>query len=159
MEQSVHRPLSQSGLPIVRRVNSAIGERVGLDLLRRPRRPVVTDSSIDPSTRPHPELPPCHAPSRACATRSRGGTARGSCRCAKEKRPCTSCRGPIPRVDTWAFPRGVYANANCLRTTAGVYHAVYQPQAIAVLAKRCRSHRLISCAISSSAAADFYTTQ
>ena len=26
MEQSVHRPLSQSGLPIVRRVNSAIGE-------------------------------------------------------------------------------------------------------------------------------------
>ena len=53
MEQSVHRPLSQSGLPIVRRVNSAIGERVGLDLLRRPRRPVVTDSSIDPSTHPH----------------------------------------------------------------------------------------------------------
>ena len=50
MEQSVHRPLSQSGLPIVRRVNSAIGERVGLDLLRRPRRPVVTDSSIDPTT-------------------------------------------------------------------------------------------------------------
>ena len=36
MEQSVHRPLSQSGLPIVRRVNSAIGERVGLDLLRAP---------------------------------------------------------------------------------------------------------------------------
>ena len=33
MEQSVHRPLSQSGLPIVRRVNSAIRERVGLDLL------------------------------------------------------------------------------------------------------------------------------
>ena len=58
MEQSVHRPLSQSGLPIVRRVNSAIGERVGLDLLRRPRRPVVTDSSIDPSTRLHPELLP-----------------------------------------------------------------------------------------------------
>lgn len=56
MEQSVHRPLSQSGLPIVRRVNSAIGERVGLDLLRRPRRPVVTDSSIDPSTRPHPKI-------------------------------------------------------------------------------------------------------
>ena len=50
MEQSVHRPLSQSGLPIVRRVHPAIGERVGLDLLRRPRRPVVTDSSIDPST-------------------------------------------------------------------------------------------------------------
>ena len=56
MEQSVHRPLSQSGLPIVRRVNSAIGERVGLDLLRRPRRPVVTDSSIDPSTRCHPKI-------------------------------------------------------------------------------------------------------
>ena len=56
MEQSVHRPLSQSGLPIVRRVNSAIGERVGLDLLRGPRRPVVTDSSIDPSTRCHPKI-------------------------------------------------------------------------------------------------------
>ena len=52
MEQSVHRPLSQSGLPIVRRVNSAIRERVGLDLReRRPRRPVVTHCYIDPSTR------------------------------------------------------------------------------------------------------------
>ncbi len=52
MEQSVHRPLSQSGLPIVRRVNSAIGERVVLDLReRRPRRPVVTDNYIDPTTR------------------------------------------------------------------------------------------------------------
>lgn len=56
MEQSVHRPLIKSGLPIVRRANSAIGERVGLDLLRRPRRPVVTDSSIDPSTRCHPKI-------------------------------------------------------------------------------------------------------
>ena len=51
MEQSVHRPLSQSGLPIVRRVNSAAGERVGLDPLRRPRRPVVTACYIDPPTR------------------------------------------------------------------------------------------------------------
>ena len=50
MEQSVHRPLIKSGLPIVRRVNSAIGERVGLDLLRRPRRPVVAESSVDPTT-------------------------------------------------------------------------------------------------------------
>lgn len=56
MEQSVHRPLSQSGLPIVRRVNSAIGERVGLDPLRGTRRPVVTDSSIDPPTRYHPKI-------------------------------------------------------------------------------------------------------
>lgn len=50
MEQSVHRPLSQSVGGAARRVNSAIGERVGLDLLRRPRRPVVTDGYIDPST-------------------------------------------------------------------------------------------------------------
>ena len=63
MEQSVHRPLSQSGLPIVRRVNSAIGERVGLDLLRRPRRPVVTDSSIDPLGR-SPRDPPSPTHSR-----------------------------------------------------------------------------------------------
>ncbi len=58
MEQSVHRPLSQSGLSIVRRVNYRFRERVGLDLLRRPRRPVVAESSVDPSTRPLPELPP-----------------------------------------------------------------------------------------------------
>lgn len=32
MEQSVHRPLSQSGLPIVRRVNSVVGERVGFPI-------------------------------------------------------------------------------------------------------------------------------
>ena len=70
MEQSVHRPLSQSGLPIVRRVNSAIGERVGLDLLRRPRRPVVTDSSIDPSTRCHPKIIALRA--RAAAARAVG---------------------------------------------------------------------------------------
>lgn len=50
MEQSVHRPLSQSGLRFGRRVNSAAGERVGLDLLRRPRRPVVTARCIDPPT-------------------------------------------------------------------------------------------------------------
>ena len=38
-----------------RRVNSAIRERVGLDLReRRPRRPVVTDNYIDPTTRPIP---------------------------------------------------------------------------------------------------------
>jgi hypothetical protein len=73
MEQSVHRPLSQSGLPIVRRVNSAIGERVGLDLLRRPRRPVVTDSSIDPSTHPHPELLPWPCASGSCRDSSAQG--------------------------------------------------------------------------------------
>ena len=73
MEQSVHRPLSQSGLPIVRRVNSAIGERVGLDLLRRPRRPVVTDSSIDPPTHPHPELPPWLCASGSCRDSSAQG--------------------------------------------------------------------------------------
>ena len=65
MEQSVHRPLSKSGLPIVRRVNSAIGERVGLDLLRRPRRPVVTDSSIDPPTRPNVNRLRCCGSARA----------------------------------------------------------------------------------------------
>lgn len=94
-------------------------------------------------------LPPCHAPSRACAALPRRHCSR-LLPLRKRKRPCTSCRGPIPRVDAWAFPRGVYANVNCLRTTAGVYHAVYQPQAIAVLAKRCRPHRLISRRISSS---------
>lgn len=70
MEQSVHRPLSQSGLPIVRRVNSAIGERVGLDPLRGTRRPVVTDSSIDPPTRPHPKINALR--DRAAAARAGG---------------------------------------------------------------------------------------
>lgn len=51
MEQSVHRPLSQSVFWLDRRVNSAIRERGRLDLLRRPRAPVVTDCYIDPSTR------------------------------------------------------------------------------------------------------------
>lgn len=46
-----HRPSSQSVFWLHRRVNSAAGERVGLDLLRRPRRPVVTACYIDPSTR------------------------------------------------------------------------------------------------------------
>ena len=54
MEQSVHRPLSQSVFWLDRRVNSAIRERGRLDLLRRPRAPVVTDCYIDPSTCPHP---------------------------------------------------------------------------------------------------------
>jgi hypothetical protein len=72
MEQSVHRPLSQSGLPIVRRVNSAIRERVGLDLReRRPRRPVVTDCSIDPSTRPIPNRPRCRGGAHGRAWRKR----------------------------------------------------------------------------------------
>lgn len=57
MEQSVHRPYSQSRVWLARRVNSAIGERVGLDLLRRPRRPVVTDSSIDTPTRTERTIP------------------------------------------------------------------------------------------------------
>ena len=70
MEQSVHRPLSQSGLPIVRRVNSAIGERVGLDPLRGTRRPVVTDSSIDPPTRYHPKINALR--NRAAAARAVG---------------------------------------------------------------------------------------
>lgn len=51
MEQSVHRPLSQSVFWLDRRVNSAIRERGRLDLLRRPRAPVVTDCYIDPPTR------------------------------------------------------------------------------------------------------------
>ena len=49
-------PQSSLVLLLDRCVNSAIGERVGLDLLRRPRRPVVTDSSIDPSTRCRPKI-------------------------------------------------------------------------------------------------------
>lgn len=52
MAQCVIDPQSSLVLLLARRVNSAIGERVGLDLLRIPRRPVVTDSSIDPRPRP-----------------------------------------------------------------------------------------------------------
>ena len=52
MSRCAHRPLSQSVFWLDRRVNSAIRERVGLDLReRRPRRPVVTHCCIDPSTR------------------------------------------------------------------------------------------------------------
>ena len=52
MERSVHRPLSQSVFWLDRRVNSAAGERVGLDPRERgTRRPVVTACSIDPPTR------------------------------------------------------------------------------------------------------------
>ena len=74
MEQSVHRPLSQSGLPIVRRVNSAAGERVGLDLLRRPRRPVVTACYIDPPTRCHPKIIALRARAAAARAVGRGPT-------------------------------------------------------------------------------------
>lgn len=74
MEQSVHRPLSQSGLPIVRRVNSAIGERVGLDPLRGTRRPVVTDSSIDPPTRYHPKINALRDRAAAARAVGRGST-------------------------------------------------------------------------------------
>lgn len=49
MEQSIHRPLSQSVFWLDRRVNSAAGERVGLDPRKRgTRRPVVTACYIDP---------------------------------------------------------------------------------------------------------------
>ena len=51
MSRCAHRPLSQSVFWLDRRVNSAIRERGRLDLLRRPRAPVVTDCYIDPSTR------------------------------------------------------------------------------------------------------------
>ena len=53
MEQSVHRPLSQSVFWLDRRVNSAIRER-GLrrSATRNYSAPVVTDCSIDPSTVP-----------------------------------------------------------------------------------------------------------
>ena len=55
MAQCVIDPQSSLVLLLARRVNSAIGERVGLDLReRRPRRPVVTDNYIDPTTRPIP---------------------------------------------------------------------------------------------------------
>ena len=47
-----HRPSSQSVFWLARRVNYRFRERVGLDLReRRPRRPVVAESSVDPSTR------------------------------------------------------------------------------------------------------------
>lgn len=59
-------PCSSLVYSIDRRVNSAIGERVGLDPLRGTRRPVVTDSSIDPPTRYHPKI---NAPRRAAAAR------------------------------------------------------------------------------------------
>lgn len=51
MEQSVHRPLSQSFVRIVRRVNSAIRER-GLrrSATRNYSAPVVADCCIDPSS-------------------------------------------------------------------------------------------------------------
>ena len=73
MEQSVHRPFYKSGLPIGRRVNSAIRERVGLDPLRGARRPVVTDCCIDPpartcragSRRPR-KHPTCSSPPHRC---------------------------------------------------------------------------------------------
>ena len=52
MAQCVIDPQSSLVLLLARRVNSAIRERVGLDLReRRPRRPVVTHCYIDPSTR------------------------------------------------------------------------------------------------------------
>ena len=51
MSRYAHRPLSQSVFWLDRRVNYRFRERVGLDLLRRPRRPVVAESSVDPSTR------------------------------------------------------------------------------------------------------------
>jgi hypothetical protein len=45
-------PCSSLVYSVARRVNSVVGERVGLDLRkRRPRRPVVTDSYIDSTTR------------------------------------------------------------------------------------------------------------
>lgn len=50
MSRCAHRPSTKSDVVLARRVNSAIGERVGLDLLRRPRRPVVTARYIDPPT-------------------------------------------------------------------------------------------------------------
>ena len=51
MAQCVIDPQSSLVLLLARRVNSAIRERGRLDLLRRPRAPVVTDCYIDPSTR------------------------------------------------------------------------------------------------------------
>lgn len=51
MSRCAHRPSTKSDVMLGRRVNSAIRERGRLDLLRRPRAPVVTDCYIDPSTR------------------------------------------------------------------------------------------------------------
>lgn len=52
-----HRPSSQSVFWLARRVNYRFRERVGLDLReRRPRRPVVAESSVDPSTHRHPSV-------------------------------------------------------------------------------------------------------
>ena len=54
MSRCAHRPLSQSVFWLDRRVNSAAGERVGLDPRERgTRRPVVTACYIDPTTAPH----------------------------------------------------------------------------------------------------------
>ncbi len=73
MSRCAHRPLSQSVFWLDRRVNSALGERVGLDPLRGARRPVVTDCCIDPparmcgagSRRPR-KHPACSSPSYRC---------------------------------------------------------------------------------------------
>lgn len=73
MGRCAHRPLSQSVFWLDRRVNSAIRERGRLDLLRRPRAPVVTDCCIDPpartcgagSRRPR-KHPACSSPSYRC---------------------------------------------------------------------------------------------
>ena len=70
MEQSVHRPLFKSGLPFARRINSAPGERVGLDPRERgTRRPVVTASYIDPPT-PCPPEPPSSPDAYRCELRA-----------------------------------------------------------------------------------------
>lgn len=114
MEQSVHRPLSQSGLPIVRRVNSAIGERVGLDLLRRPRRPVVTDSSIDPSTASHQ---PCASASTRAAAPSgslTSGVLRYSLTFGRLLRPSM-----LMSVSTSSFLSAFSASNSCFLEVAG----------------------------------------
>ena len=55
MAQCVIDPQSSLVFCFDRRVNSAVGERVGLDPRGRgTRRPVVTDNYIDPTTRPIP---------------------------------------------------------------------------------------------------------
>ena len=74
MEQSVHRPLSQSVFWLDRRVNSAIRERGRLDLLRRPRAPVVTDCYIDPPTRCNPKIIVLRAHAAAARAVGRGST-------------------------------------------------------------------------------------
>lgn len=81
MSRCAHRPSTKSDVVLARRVNSAIGERVGLDLLRRPRRPVVTDSSIDTSTVSlHREL---------CCVVNQSPWRRKSCGCMRNR----ACRG------------------------------------------------------------------